>query len=124
MERFEKRWGSPVFVVFSPGLFLLPIIPLVRLAYPEYRARTLQTVVEILLGVAVVVVAFALPTPEGWWSSLWIYAGGASTEGLVIAFWARGLPRHSRRRQLSDGVIAWLRLGPNQRMPLSGAPPS
>ena len=91
-----------VFVVFSPGLFLLPVIPLVRLAYPEYRARTLQAVVEILLGVAVVVVAFAIPTPEGWWSSLSIYAGGAATAGLMIAFWARG---PSRRLQLNDGAI-------------------
>ncbi|SFT97035.1 hypothetical protein [Arthrobacter sp. ov118] len=94
-----------VFVVFSSGLFLLPIIPLVRLAYPEYRARTLQAVAEVLLGVAVVVVAFAIPSLEGWWFSLWIYAGGAATAGLMIAFWARWPSRRSRRLQLNDGAI-------------------
>ncbi|MDQ0755929.1 hypothetical protein [Arthrobacter sp. B3I4] len=94
-----------VFVVFSPGLFLLPIIPLVRLTHPKYRARTLEAVLEVLLGFAVVVVAFAIPTPEGWWSSLWIYAGGAATAGLMITFWAGGLPRPSRRLQLNDGAI-------------------
>lgn len=36
-----------IWVIFSLGLFLLPIIPLVRLAYPEYRARTLQAAVEV-----------------------------------------------------------------------------
>ncbi|MGO4186824.1 hypothetical protein [Pseudarthrobacter sp. TAF60_1] len=95
-----------VFVVFTPGLFLLPIIPLVRLAYPEYRARPLQAAVEVLLGFAVVVLAFAIPTPDGSWSSSWIDAGGAATAGLMIAFWARGLPRRSRRLQLNDGAIA------------------
>lgn len=30
-----------IYPVFSLGLFLLPVIPLVRLAYPEYRARPL-----------------------------------------------------------------------------------
>jgi hypothetical protein len=58
-----------IFPPFSIGRFLLPIIPLVRLAYPEYRARPLQAAVEALLGLAVVVVAFAIPTPEGSWSS-------------------------------------------------------
>ncbi|XAS63895.1 hypothetical protein VUN84_16620 [Micrococcaceae bacterium Sec5.8] len=94
-----------VFVVFSPGLFLLPIIPLVRLAYPGYRARPLQAAGEVLLGLAVVVVVFGVPTPEGSWSSSWIHAGGAATAGLMIAFWARGLPRRSRRQQLNDGAI-------------------
>ncbi|MGM7777429.1 hypothetical protein ACSVHC_15615 [Arthrobacter sp. KNU-44] len=94
-----------VFVIFTSGLFLLPIIPLVRLAYPEYRARPLQAAVEVLLGLAVVVLAFAVPTPEGSWSSSWIAAGGAATAGLMIAFWAHGLPRRSRRLQLNDGAI-------------------
>ena len=94
-----------IFVVFTPGLFLLPIIPLVRLAYPEYRARPLQAAVEVLLGLAVVVVAFAIPTPEGSWSSPWTLAGGAATAGLMIAFWARGLPRRSRRLKLNHGAI-------------------
>jgi len=94
-----------IFVVFSPGLFVLPIIPLVRLAYPEYRARPFQAGMEVLLGLAVVVLAFAIPTPEGSWSSSWIYAGGAATAGLMIAFWARGLPRRSKRLQLNNGAI-------------------
>ncbi|MFK0007722.1 hypothetical protein ACIQTZ_11770 [Paenarthrobacter sp. NPDC090520] len=50
-----------IFPIFSLGLFLLPIIPLVRLAYPDYRARPLQAGVETLLGLAVVVVAFMIP---------------------------------------------------------------
>lgn len=96
---------NAIWPVFSLGLFLLPIIPLIRLAYPGYRARSLQAVVDIFLGVAAVLAAFAIPTPEGAWASPWIYAGGAATAGLMIAFWARGLPRRSRRTQLNDGVI-------------------
>lgn len=84
---------------------LPPRLIMVRLAYPGYRARPLQATVEVLLGLAVVVVAFAVPTPEGSWSSSWIHAGGAATAGLMIAFWARGLPRRSRRLQLKDGAI-------------------
>jgi len=94
-----------IWVVFSLGLFLLPIIPLVRLAYPEYRARPLQAAVEVVLAVAAVVVAFAIPTPEGSWSSPWMYAGGAATAGLMITYWAWRLPRRSRRRQLNNGAI-------------------
>ena len=94
-----------IWVVFSLGLFLLPVIPLVRLAYPEYRARPLQATVEVFLAVAAVVVAFAIPTPEGAWASPWIYAGGAATAGLMIAFWARGAPRRSRRTHLNDGAV-------------------
>lgn len=94
-----------IFPFFSLGLFLLPIIPLVRLAYPDYRARPLQAGVEVLLGLAVVVAAFMIPTPEGAWSSTWVHAGGAATAGLMIAFWARGLPRHSKRLQLNNGAI-------------------
>lgn len=30
---------NAIFPPFSLGLFLLPIIPFLRLAYPEYRAR-------------------------------------------------------------------------------------
>ena len=78
-----------IYPVFSPGLFLLPVIPLARLAYPDYRGRPVQAAVEFLLGFAVVVAGFAIPTPEGSWSSPWIYAGGAATAGLIIAFWAR-----------------------------------
>lgn len=94
-----------IFPFFSLGLFLLPIIPLVRLAYPDYRPRPLQAGVEILLGLAVVVVAFTIPTAEGAWSSPWVHAGGAATAGLMIAFWARGLPRPSKRLQLNNGAI-------------------
>ena len=95
-----------IWVVFTPGLFLLPIIPLVRLAYSGYRARPLQPAAEIFLGIGAVVLALALPTPEGSWSSPWTYAGGAATAGLMIAYWARGLPRRSPRpRQLNDGAV-------------------
>ncbi|MEW1807617.1 hypothetical protein [Pseudarthrobacter sp. NPDC080039] len=94
-----------IFVVFSPGLFVLQIIPLVRLAYPEYRSRPLQAGVEVLLGLAVVVVAFAIPAPGGSWSSSWIDAGGAATAGLMITFWAGGLPRRSRRLRLNNGAV-------------------
>ena len=96
---------NPVLVVFSPGLFLLPIIPLVRLAYPAYRARPVQAAGEVLLGFAVVVVGFAIPTPEGSWSSPWIHAGGAATAGLMIAFWARALPHRSGRPRLNNGAV-------------------
>ncbi|MBT2248225.1 hypothetical protein JHV56_05870 [Arthrobacter sp. BHU FT2] len=96
---------SGIFPFFSLGLFLLPIIPLVWLAYPDYRTRPLQAGVDVLLGLAVVVVAFMIPTPEGAWSSPWVHAGGAATAGLMIAFWARGLPRRSKRLQLNNGAI-------------------
>ncbi|TLM86450.1 hypothetical protein FDW83_01465 [Pseudarthrobacter sp. NamE2] len=89
----------------SLGLFLLPIISLVRLAYPEYRARPLQSAVEVVLAVIAVVVAFAIPTPEGSWSSPWVYAGGAATAGLIIAWWARGVPRRSVRLRLNNGAV-------------------
>lgn len=89
----------------SLGLFLLPVIPLMRLAYVEYRARMLQAAVEVSLGTATVVIAFAIPTPEGSWSSPWTLAGGAATVGLMIAFWARGLSHPSRSTLLKDGVM-------------------
>ncbi|MGX5717324.1 hypothetical protein [Arthrobacter sp. MAHUQ-56] len=94
-----------IYPVFSLGLFLLPIIPLVRLAHPEYQARPLQAAVEIVLAVATVVIAFAVPTPEGSWSSPSTYAGGAATAGLMVAFWAWRLPRRSRRVHLHDGAV-------------------
>ncbi|MET1065534.1 MAG: hypothetical protein ABWX85_11265 [Arthrobacter sp.] len=94
-----------IWVVFSLGLFLLPVIPLVRLTYPEYRARPLQAAVEVVPAVAAVVVAFAIPTPEGSWSSPWMYAGGAATAGLMITYSVWRLPRLSRRRQLNNGAI-------------------
>ena len=94
-----------IWVIFSLGLFLLPIVPLVRLAHPEYRARPLQAAVEVLLAVASVIIAFAIPTPEGSWSSPWVYAGGAATAGLIITDWAWSVPRRSRRPQLNNGAI-------------------
>lgn len=94
-----------IYPVFSLGLFLLPIVSLIRLAYPEYRARQLQAAVEILFAVAAAAIALAIQTPEGSWSSPWTYAGGAATVGLMIVLWARGIPRRSRRLQLNDGAI-------------------
>jgi hypothetical protein len=89
----------------SLGLFLLPLIPLIRLATAEYRARPLQVGVEILLATAAVAVAFAIPAPEGSWSSPWVYAGGAATAGLMIAYWAWRLPRGPRHMQLNNGAV-------------------
>lgn len=86
------------------GLFLLPVIPLIRLAYPDYRARPVQTAVEMLLGIATVWITFSIPTPEGSWSSPWTHAGGAATVGLLITFWSRGLHRRSPRVKI-NGVI-------------------
>ena len=76
----------------SLSLFLLPVFPLIRLAYPEYGAPPLQAAAEVLLGVITVVAAFAAATPEGSWSSPWTLTGGAATAGLMIAYWARGTP--------------------------------
>ncbi|MDQ0921875.1 hypothetical protein QF038_000383 [Pseudarthrobacter sp. W1I19] len=89
-----------IYPIPSLGLFLLPIIPLVRLADREYRARPLQAAVEVVLAV----VAFAIPTREGSWSSPWAYAGGAATAGLLIAYWAWRLPCRSRYRQINNGA--------------------
>lgn len=94
-----------IYPIPSLGLFVLPVIPLVRLADPEYRARPLQAAVEILLGFVTVVAAFAVPTPVGSWSSPWTLAGGAASVGLMIAFWARGVSWRSQRLQLNDGAI-------------------
>jgi hypothetical protein len=96
---------NAIYPLPSLGLFLLPVIPLIRLAYPEYRARPLQAAVEVLLAAAAVGIAFAIPTPEGAWSSPWTFAGGAATVGLMIAFWARGIPTRSRRIRLNEGAI-------------------
>lgn len=94
-----------IWVIFSLGLFLLPMVPLVRLAYVKYRSRFLQTAVEVLLAVAAVVIAFAISTPQGSWSSPWVYAGGAATAGLMITYGVWSLPRRSRRPQLNNGAI-------------------
>ena len=95
-----------IYPVFSLGLFLLPIIPLVRLAYSQYRARLLQAAAEVLLAITAVVLALVIPTPDGSWSSPLTYAGGAATAGLMMAYWAWGLPRRSSRlRQFDNGAI-------------------
>ncbi len=94
-----------IWVIFSLTVFLLPAIPFIRLARPAYKGRPLQAAVEILLAVATVVVAIALPTPEGSYSAPWMHAGGAATAGLMIAFWARGLPRRSARLRPSRGAV-------------------
>jgi hypothetical protein len=96
---------NAIWVVFSLGLFLLPIIPLIRLAYPGYRARPLQAGVEVFLAVAAVVVAFAIPTPEGAWASPWIYAGGAATAGLMIAYWAARTTGRPLRQRINNGAM-------------------
>ncbi|MHC6592756.1 hypothetical protein [Arthrobacter sp. C152] len=94
-----------VYPIPSLGLFVLPVIPFVRLAYPDYRARPVQAAVDVLFGFATVWIAFSIPTPEGSWSSPWTLAGGAATVGLMIAFWAQGLPRRSRQVKIKNGAI-------------------
>lgn len=96
---------NAIYPIPSLGLFLLPVIPLIRLAYPDYRARPVQAGVDVLLGAATVWIAVSIPTPEGSWSSPWTLAGGAATAGLIAAFLARGLPRRSRRLQPNNGAI-------------------
>ncbi|BCW78879.1 hypothetical protein NicSoilC5_08980 [Arthrobacter sp. NicSoilC5] len=90
---------NAIYPIPSLGLFVLPVIPLVRLAYPE---RRLQAAVELLLSIATVWIAFAIPTPEGAWSSPWTHAGGAATVGLMISYWARESPgRHQGRSSVT-----------------------
>ena len=97
---------NAIYPFFSPGLFLLPVIPLIRLsAHLRSLSGWLQAAVEILLAVAAVWLAFAVPTPEGSWSSPWAYAGGAATVSLMISFWARCLACRSRRLWLNDGAV-------------------
>jgi len=96
---------NAVYPIPSVGLFVLPVIPLIRLAYPEYRARPLQAAVEVLIGIVTVPLAFAVPSSEYSWSTPWTLAGGAATAGLMIAYWARGVHRQARRTQLNGGVI-------------------
>jgi hypothetical protein len=93
-----------IFFILSLTIFLLPLIP-IRLAYPDFRAHLAQTSVEVLLSAAAVVLALMLPAPEGQWSSPLTHAGGAAAAGLIIAFWARGIPRRSARLRPSDGVM-------------------
>ena len=71
---------------------------------------------EVILAGTAVVVAFAAPTPEGSWSSPSTYAGGAATVGLMIAFWARGLPHRSRRPQLNDGAVLYIHPPPDSHV--------
>ncbi|WP_416403533.1 hypothetical protein [Arthrobacter sp. LFS091] len=90
---------NAIYPVLGLGLVLLPVFPLVRLASPNYRTRALQTAVELVLGVVAVVLALAIPTPEGSWSSPWTIVGGAATVGLVMAYWARQVPQRTGRLQ-------------------------
>ena len=95
-----------VYPVFSLGLFLLPLIPLARLAFSEYRARLLQAAAEVLLAITAVLLALVIPTPDGSWSSPLTCAGGAATAGLMMAYWAWGLPRRSSMlRQFDNGAV-------------------
>ncbi|WP_258805921.1 hypothetical protein [Pseudarthrobacter sp. NS4] len=104
LATFTLKGFIGIFFVFSIGaIFLLPLVP-IRLAYPDFRAHLLQTSVEVVLSVAAVVLALLLPSPEGSWSSPFSHAGGAAAAGLIIAFWARGIPRRSARLRLNDGV--------------------
>lgn len=91
-------------VFFSLAIFLLPLVP-IRLAYPDFRAHRLQAGVEVLVSAVAVVLALMLPTPEGSWASPLTHAGGATAAGLMIAFWARGIPRRSARLRLNDGAM-------------------
>ncbi|MGJ3192276.1 hypothetical protein [Paenarthrobacter sp. FR1] len=94
-----------IFFVFSLGaIFLLPLVP-IRLAHPDLRAHFLQTGAEVLLSVAAVMLALLLPTPEGSWSSPLTHAGGAAALGLMIAFWAQGIPRRSARLRINEGAL-------------------
>lgn len=93
-----------ILVFFSLAIFLLPLVP-IRLAHPDFGAHRLQAGVEVLLSVAAVVLALLLPTPEGSWSSPLIHAGGAAAAGLMIAFWAWGIPRRSARLLLNSGAM-------------------
>ena len=47
---------NAIFVIFSVGLFLLPAIPVIRLACPDFRATPVRAAVEVLLG-----------CPPWWW---------------------------------------------------------
>lgn len=69
------------------------------------RVLLAGVLVAALSRVVTVCIAIAISAPEGGWASPWTHAGGAATVGLMIAFWARGLPGRSRRLQLKDGVI-------------------
>jgi hypothetical protein len=101
---FMLNGSIGIFLLFSLAIFLLPLIP-IRLAYPDFRAHLLQTGVEVLLSVTAVVLGLILPTPEGSWSSPLIHAGGAAAAGLMIAFWAQGIPRRSAKLRLNNGAI-------------------
>ena len=101
--------ASVIFVVtsfyFNPAAFLMPLVPLIRLAFPDYRPRRLQVFAEVLLSVAVVAVAVFQPAPEGAWSSPYNYAGGAVTAGLLMAWWANHDRTTSERRMLHNGAV-------------------
>lgn len=82
---------NALYPLLSVGLFLLPVIPLFRLAQHQYRREPLRTAAAVLAGCVAVACALSLPTPEGAWSSPWTLAGGSATTGLLLALWARKL---------------------------------
>lgn len=94
-----------IYPFFSFTVFFLPVISVVRLTDRDYRSRPLQAAVETLLALAAVVVALAIPAPEGAYSAPWMYAGAAASAGLMIAYWARGIPRRSARLKLNKGAV-------------------
>lgn len=98
MVRSSRKLKAP----FCLGVFLLPVTPPARLAYPDYRARPVRAVVELLLAIVTVRMAFAIPDPEGAWSSPWTYAGVAAIVGPMIPCWARQSPsRHQGRSSVT-----------------------
>ena len=101
--------ASVIFVVtsfyFNPAAFLMPLVPLIRLAYPDYRPRRLQVSAEVLLSLAVVAVAAFQPAPDGAWSSPYNYAGGPVTAGLLMARWANRDHTTSKRRMPHNRAV-------------------
>lgn len=84
-----------IYPILSLVLFLLPVIPLIRLAHPlpGYRVGLPRTVSGVFLGLATVVAALMIPIPDGSWSLPWSYAGGAAAVGLFTSRWAWGFSR-------------------------------
>lgn len=101
--------ASAIFVVATiyPNFsaFLFPLIPLAGLANPNYRARTVQAVAELVLSFAVVAVAVAQPS-SGWaWPPS--YAGGAVLGcGLVLAGVLHWAPASSPPGRTRSDVVS------------------
>lgn len=93
-----------IYPIPSLGLFLLPIIPLVRLAYPEYGTRPVQAAVEVVLGHGCRRDCLCRPHPRrvlvfaldlGWRG-----CHGRADDRVL----GPGTPRRSARLKLNDGV--------------------